>query len=94
MLQKPLEIFSSFQVFDIPTLFLGYCAKTVVRNGCRLKCPSQNKSSALHVFVLELSVCNPLVKQVGIRGTQVKSSIQDVVNELAPIKKAPYGVEG
>jgi hypothetical protein len=31
---------------------------------------------------------------LGIRGTQVKSSIQDIVDEVAPIKKAPYGVEG
>ena len=27
---------------------------------------------------------------LGIRGTQVKSSIQDIVDEVAPIKKAPY----
>ena len=26
---------------------------------------------------------------LGIRGTQVKSSIQDIVDEVAPIKKAP-----
>jgi hypothetical protein len=26
---------------------------------------------------------------LGIRGTQVKSSIQDIVYEVAPIKKAP-----
>ena len=32
--------------------------------------------------------------RLGIRGTQVKSSIQDIVDEVAPIKKAPYGVEG
>jgi hypothetical protein len=31
---------------------------------------------------------------LGIRGTQVKSSIQDIVDEVAPIKKTPYGVEG
>ena len=29
------------------------------------------------------------VKRLGIRGTQVKSSIQDIVDEVAPIKKAP-----
>ena len=32
--------------------------------------------------------------RLGIRGTQVKSSIQDIVDEVAPIKKPPYGVEG
>jgi len=26
---------------------------------------------------------------LGIRGTQVTSSIQDIVDEVAPIKKAP-----
>jgi hypothetical protein len=26
---------------------------------------------------------------LGIRGTQVKSSIQDIVDEVAPIKKSP-----
>ena len=31
---------------------------------------------------------------LGIRGTQVKSSIQDIVDEVALIKKAPYGIEG
>ena len=30
----------------------------------------------------------------GIRGTQVEPSIQDIVDEVAPIKEAPYGVEG
>jgi hypothetical protein len=34
------------------------------------------------------------VLRLGIRGTQVKSSIQDFVDEVAPIKKNPYGVEG
>jgi hypothetical protein len=29
---------------------------------------------------------------LGIRGTQVKSSIQDIVDEVAPIKKAPLWV--
>jgi hypothetical protein len=33
-------------------------------------------------------------KGLGIHGTQVKSSIQDIVDEVAPIKKTPYGVEG
>ena len=28
-------------------------------------------------------------ERLGIRGTQVKSSIQDIVDEVAPIKKAP-----
>ena len=28
-------------------------------------------------------------KRLGIRGTQAKSSIQDIVDEVAPIKKAP-----
>jgi hypothetical protein len=28
-------------------------------------------------------------KGLGIRGTQVKSSIQDIVDEVASIKKAP-----
>ena len=32
--------------------------------------------------------------RLGIRGTRVKSSIQDIVDEVAPIKKPPYGVEG
>jgi hypothetical protein len=32
-------------------------------------------------------VCH--VGRLGIRGTQVKSSIQDIVDEVAPIKKAP-----
>ena len=32
--------------------------------------------------------------RLGIRGTHLKSSIQDIVDEVAPIKKAPYGVEG
>ena len=30
----------------------------------------------------------------GIRGTQVEPSIQDILDEVAPIKEAPYGVEG
>jgi hypothetical protein len=33
--------------------------------------------------------------RLGIRGTHLKSSIQDIVDEVAPIKKKPpYGVEG
>ena len=32
--------------------------------------------------------------RLGICGTHLKSSIQDIVDEVAPIKKAPYGVEG
>jgi hypothetical protein len=31
---------------------------------------------------------------LGICGTHLKSSIQDIVDEVAPIKKPPYGVEG
>ena len=30
----------------------------------------------------------------GIRGTHLKPSIQDIVDEVAAIKEAPYGVEG
>ena len=29
----------------------------------------------------------------GIRGTHLEPSIQDIVDEVAPIKEAPYGVE-
>ena len=29
------------------------------------------------------------VSGLGIRGTEVKSSIQDIVDEVAPIKKSP-----
>jgi hypothetical protein len=34
------------------------------------------------------SIDNKLIR-LGIRGTQVKSSIQDIMDEVAPIKKAP-----
>jgi hypothetical protein len=30
-----------------------------------------------------------MMMKMGIRGTQVKSSIKDIVDEVAPIKKAP-----
>ena len=30
----------------------------------------------------------------GIRGTQVEPYIQFIVDEVVPIKEAPYGVEG
>ena len=34
-------------------------------------------------------------ERLGIRGTDLKSSIQDIMDEVAPIKKSPpYGVEG
>ena len=52
-------------------------------------------NSKLTTCALELdnSVFSAL-ERLGIRGTQVKSSIQDIVDEVAPIKKPPYGVEG
>jgi hypothetical protein len=36
---------------------------------------------------IEIRPCR--VGRLGIRGTQVKSSIQDLVDEVAPIKKSP-----
>jgi hypothetical protein len=42
--------------------------------------------------IVRSTVCNHHTRQysgLGIRGTQVKSSIQDIMDEVAPIKKAP-----
>jgi hypothetical protein len=36
----------------------------------------------------------PRIGWLGIRGTHLKSSILDIVDEVASIKKTPYGVEG
>jgi hypothetical protein len=46
------------------------------------------------VIDLEWTKVKVPCRRLGIRGTQVKSSIQDIVDEVAPIKKLPYGVEG
>jgi hypothetical protein len=39
-------------------------------------------------FLLHIKLQN-ITLGLGIRGTQVESSIQDIVDEVAPIKKAP-----
>jgi len=46
-----------------------------------------------HIVFCNAIVFRPLFG-LGIRGTHLKSSIQDIVDEVAPVKKAPYGVEG
>jgi hypothetical protein len=40
-------------------------------------------------YFLSLSLVLVTYSRLGIRGTQVKSSIQDIVDEVAPIKRAP-----
>jgi hypothetical protein len=42
----------------------------------------------LPLLTIQIRKCNPN-QGLGIRGTQVKSSIQDIVDEVAPIKKSP-----
>ena len=56
-----------------------YLKETVVR---------ENHCSTIdhHGFTL---LVKGLHKGLGIRGTHLKSSIQDIVDEVAPIKKAP-----
>ena len=45
--------------------------------------------------VVDIVFCILYILGLGIRGTHLKSSIQDIVDEVAPIKKKPpYGVEG
>ena len=45
-------------------------------------------ASAYRVGINNRIECGDIL-WLGIRGTQVKSSIQDIVDEVAPIKKAP-----
>jgi hypothetical protein len=42
-----------------------------------------------HEFAKDCYEVYAYVTRLGIRGTQVKASIQDIVDEVAPIKKAP-----
>ena len=44
-----------------------------------------------HYWYLTLNIIFNVVPSLGlgIRGTQVKSSIQDIVDEVVPIKKSP-----
>jgi hypothetical protein len=43
----------------------------------------------IYIFIVYTVVVAHGIYRLGIRGTQVKSSIQDIVDEVAPIKKAP-----
>jgi hypothetical protein len=59
--------------------------------------PHHSKGPPVYTIVLGTPPLRPMVTWhltnnfgwLGIRGTQVKSSIQDIVDEVAPIKKAP-----
>ena len=62
--------------------------------GCTLGNSGDGMSGPLLVFFFSIDTMHwPTVHTIwtrlGIRGTQVKSSIQDIVDEVAPIKKAP-----
>jgi hypothetical protein len=50
------------------------------------------KKQVLNICGTTLCMVFSVFIGLGIRGTQVKSSIQDIVDEVAPIKKAPLWV--